>query len=136
MRNLIDEYLNTKQINDMKDGVQELDEMSHVPKIVIAGNFILCGFSKTMEEFKTIIELIVKMMKDKVFVEAELEDSLLVVMANFYDLLIDCPNSMERLDLLLNELKDIVSADMKDKCKKHTDAVKSRLEEEYKKKDS
>jgi len=136
MRNLIDEYLSAKQINEIKEGVQELDEMSKISKIIIAGNFILCGFSKTVEEFKTIIDLVMMMMKDGVFVEKELEDSLLVVMANFYDILIDCPNAMERLDLLFNELKDIVSPDMKDKCKKHTDAVKSRLEEEYQKKDS
>eukprot|EP00826_Nyctotherus_ovalis_P042932 TRINITY_DN4487_c0_g2_i1.p1 TRINITY_DN4487_c0_g2~~TRINITY_DN4487_c0_g2_i1.p1 ORF type:complete len:116 (+),score=45.62 TRINITY_DN4487_c0_g2_i1:518-865(+) len=110
--------------------------MDHVPKLVIAGYFVLCSFAKRMQEFKTIIELVERMGKEGVFVEKELEDSTLVVMANFYDLLIDCPTAMERLDVLLDEWKDVISAEMNDKCKKYAEEVKNRLEEEYRQQES
>lgn len=130
---MVDEYLSTKQVSDIKDGVQELNDMSHIPKIVIAGNFVSYGYLKSMDEFKTIVELILNMSKDGVFVEKEVEDSLLVVMANFYDILIDCPTAMQRLDLLLAAWQHVVAADMQDKCKKHAAEVKARLQEDYKK---
>lgn len=133
---MVDEYLTVGEVGDLKEGVQELSDMDHVPKLVVVGNFVLCSFAKRMQEFKTIIELVERLGKEGVFVEKELEDSMLVVMANFYDLLIDCPTAMEKLDVLLDEWKDIIGTEMSGKCKKYAEEVKNRLEEEYRQQES
>lgn len=62
---------------------------------------------------------------------------MLVVMGNFYDVLIDCPTAIELLTELLEEWEKnaILNKEMKEKCMKHVEMNKQKLAEEYKKKD-
>ena len=134
IRNLIDEYLNLKQFPDMKDAVIELKDVNNISSIVISGNFVLFGYTKTIEEFKIVVKRIMKLMDEGLIVKKDVEDSLLVVMANFYDIVIDCPNPDERLEALFEEWKEIVSEDIKGKCKKCVAEIKAKLKEDYEKK--
>ena len=56
-------------------------------------------------------------------------------MANFYDVLIDCPTAENQLGKLLKkwEKASIVVPELKEKCAKHVEGLKKKLQEEYKK---
>ncbi len=60
--------------------------------------------------------------------------SLVVVLANFYDVLIDCPTSFDLFkDLLVEwEQATLVKKELEDKCLQHVDSLKKQLEAEYK----
>ncbi len=58
-------------------------------------------------------------------------------MGNFYDVLIDCPTAIERLKGLLAEWEKrtvLTNTELKEKCEKHVQEVKAKLEEDYKQK--
>jgi hypothetical protein len=144
---MVDEYVVSRQISEVKDVVTELSEVHHVMKPVIAGNFVLYGYTKKPKEFAEIVKMLVGLVKEGVMLDKELEESyvfgndrkqnrLLVVMGNFYDVLIDCPTAIEQLKELFTIWGEgeILSKEMREKCEKHAEELRKRLDEDYKKK--
>ena len=142
---MVAEYLQSKQLQDVKDTVAELADVHRVPKAVVTGTFVLYAYQRKPEEFKCIAEMLVKLAKDGTIYDKELQEAydlvdyiirLLVIMGNFYDVLIDCPTAVERLNELLVEWEKngILTQELKEKCEKHVVEVKKKLEEDYKKK--
>ncbi len=73
---MVDEYVSGHQLlPDVKDTVTELNEVHHVPKAVIAGNFVLYAFPKSAEEFKKVMQMLTELVKDTTVLDKELEES-------------------------------------------------------------
>ena len=60
----------------------------------------------------------------------------MVLLANFYDALIDCPTAIELIKELFAEWgkNSLLKKEAEEQCIKHVESVKSSLEAEYKKK--
>lgn len=67
--------MHTKNANDIKETISELVDKYHVVKHIIAGTFMTYGFGKKPEEFNQLIELLLKLSKESIIFEKELEES-------------------------------------------------------------
>lgn len=72
---MMDEYLLTKQIGDVKDTITDLCEVHHIPKTVVAGHMILYGYTKKPSEFRTISALMLQLFKEGILFDKELEET-------------------------------------------------------------
>lgn len=61
-------------------------------------------------------------------------NSVVVSLANFYDTIIDFPNSPAMFKTMINELASagIITKELGVSCESHLDTIKKELEEDYK----
>eukprot|EP01022_Parablepharisma_sp_SALTPOND_P023121 TRINITY_DN47_c0_g4_i1.p9 TRINITY_DN47_c0_g4~~TRINITY_DN47_c0_g4_i1.p9 ORF type:complete len:487 (+),score=92.28 TRINITY_DN47_c0_g4_i1:25851-27311(+) len=128
IHNVVEEYLESHKVDEFKE------EAADIPKGNLVGHAIIHSFGKKRPQFLEMCGLIKGLYKEGFVKEKEVEEGLLVVLANFYDVLIDSPTPLESLKALLVEWSEFVEKDLKDKCIAHAEDVKKSLDEEYTKK--
>ena len=117
----------------MIEVIEETVEKEGISKPICIGHFLLSGFSKKPKEFVIVYELIIKLFVEKQVSSNDIEEGIIVTLANFYDTLIDNPNSSNQLKNMVElfEKKQMVNPDYIQAVNSHVEALKKELEEEY-----
>lgn len=133
--NLADEYLLSSDITALKEGVQEIRDIDMLQKCLIIGHIILYSFGKAHKEMSKIWKSLEELIILKAIQKEEIEEGVIVALANFFDTVIDLPDAPNMLKELLMDYakKGIIEAIFEEKCRKHLEEVQKEVTEEYNK---
>lgn len=74
LQNNMAEYMSSKNIEEIKDGMTELVEKENISKAISLGNYIMWSFSQTVKDVQAVNDLII-LLKEKGFIEScDIED--------------------------------------------------------------
>jgi len=113
--------------------MDEVVENELLPKAICVGHFLLCSFSRNPKDFVITCKLMIELCeKDHVALE-DIQEGIMVILANFYDALIDTPNCLTQLKEMLEsfEKAKIVDKEFVSSVQAHVEEMKKQLEEEY-----
>lgn len=74
LQNNIVEYIQLKNIEELKEGIVELAEKELIQKAICVGHFIMWSFSQTEKEVTIVNQLIVTLKEMNVLTISDIED--------------------------------------------------------------
>jgi len=133
LHNAIDEYLDVGTIKDVVDTLYEVMDNEKIERKICVGHYILWGFSKKPKDFVTVYKMVIEMYKSKNIEQIDIQEGIIVALANFYDTLIDNPNSPDQFKEMLNafEAEKLITKEEIANALVHINEMKKQLEEEY-----
>ena len=104
-----------------------------LPKCICVGHYLLWGFSKNPKQFVVIYKLILELHKQKHLDPVDIEEGVMVALANFYDTMIDNPSAPKQLNEMLDmfEQEKIIGKELVSTALAHVDEMKKQLDSEY-----
>ena len=117
----------------MKENFTEMSEVEQVQRCVSVGLCLLYSFTKTAADFKKVCQIIIDLSQDSAIRVGDVEEGVVVALANFYDVLIDNPNASALMKemLAMFETGKLIGKEFVEKCVQHLEMLKKQLEEEY-----
>ncbi len=133
LHNAIDEYLASGAISEVADTINEVVDNEKLPKCICVGHFLLWGFSKNPKDFVTVYKLMIELNKQKHLDPIDVEEGIMVALANFYDTMIDNPNAPVQFKEMLTafESAKLVGKELTVQALAHVEDMKKQLEQEY-----
>lgn len=113
--------------------MDEVIENEVLPKAICVGHFLLWSFTKKAKDFVKVYKMITELFTKNNVVASEVQEGVMVALANFYDTLIDNPNSPEQLKEMLETFEQvkILDKDFILSVEAHIEEMKKQLDEEY-----
>lgn len=74
LQNDIVEYVHSKNLEDIKEGIKELGENEKIPKSICVGHFIMWSFSQIEKEALAVNQLIISLKNLDVINPSDIEE--------------------------------------------------------------
>jgi len=133
LQNTIEEYLSTSDLQEIIVTIEELIENEVIAKSICIGHFLLTGFSKKTKECLLVYKMIIELLNKSHIGTTDIQEGIMVALANFYDAMIDFPNSPEHLKETLEAFESlkVIDKEFVQSVNSHIEAMKKQLDEEY-----
>ena len=74
MQNLIEEFLISRRVEDVKESLNETAELEQMQKCFCVGHFLLYSFSKSGTDFRDVYQLVVELYKEHTIRMGDVEE--------------------------------------------------------------
>lgn len=134
MQNTIDEYLSSTNIEEVIIEIEELIEKEGMHRPICVGHFLIWSFTKKPQDFVKVYKMIIELFTKKNVTTRDIEEGTMVALANFYDTLIDSPNSPQQLKEMLEEFEKVkaINKELIQSAMTHIEEMKKQIDDEYK----
>jgi len=134
IQNIINEFLcssKSDQILEIKETINT--EITGLARGIIIGHMLIYGFTKKMTEFNEIKRMINKIASEKFIDNNDILESVNVILANYYDSLIDSPATSQLFKEILDEwvILNLIKKDQQEKFIAHAQIIQKQLESDY-----
>jgi len=72
--NLVDEYLFSKKLDEMRENLTETLELEQIRRCICIGFCILYSFSKKLPDFKAFCQMLIELVKDSTIQVTDIEE--------------------------------------------------------------